>query len=242
MEIIPYFTMGYPDDSTVLAALKTAIRNGVHKIELGYPSPDPKYDGPGIKRTHLGNPASIDSDYPEIFSELREHGISYYALLYYSDVCTDLDYSLRRLKELGFKGLILPDLLIDYFSESKQIITHIQGQSLEFVPFFTQATPDAVIREVSRKTRSWIYYGLQPSTGIIVPLDFKSVGRRVGELLAGRNVVYGFGIRGTRDVELLRNMGAYGAAVGSAFVEHLRYGDMGSIAELLKEMGGAASA
>lgn len=242
MNIIPYFTLGFPDDGTLQAAVRSAAENGIRMIELGFPSQDPKYDGPGIRKTHAGNRASMDAFDPSILSILREHGISYYALLYYSDIHDSLDRKLSRLKELGFSGIILPDLLIDFFGESREVILHIQAQSLELIPFFTQATPDAVISDVSQMTSSWIYYGLQPSTGIIVPLDLASVTQRVKALLPGRDVVYGFGIRGTEDIKLLRSMGAYGAAVGSLFVKYLGSGDVESISRILSEMEVAASA
>ncbi len=50
--LIPYFTLGYPDNNTLKDFLMAMPVNKINYIEFGFPSDDPRYDGPTIRITH----------------------------------------------------------------------------------------------------------------------------------------------------------------------------------------------
>ena len=97
---------------------------------------------------------------------------------------------------------------------------------LSLIPFFTSSTPDMVIRDIASRTNDWIYHGLQPSTGIRVPVSIDLMVKRIKELCPGRELIFGFGINSLEEISELGKSGADGIAVGSSLVPFMETGDM----------------
>ncbi len=224
--LILYFTLGYPDNDTLENIADTINTSQVEYVEFGFPSKDPVYDGPAIKKTHKRAMESYDREKSEtIFKRLTEKGVRLYALVYVKDIHTDLEGFFSYLSSQGFSGVILPDLLVDFQEEAFGIIGKAHASGLEMVPFFNPSTPDSIIEKIAGKTESWVYYGLQPSTGINVPYDAGEVTRRIIEMLPDREVNFGFGIRNEDNVKELVENGAEGVAIGSVLVGYLDAND-----------------
>lgn len=237
--LILYFTLGFPDQDTLELFSEQISPNQVDYVEFGFPSVNPVYDGPKIRVTHR---SAFESYAPErgekLFSDLTKKGIRLYSLTYYRDIENDSGTFFSYLKEQGFSGIIVPDMLVDYFDQANRVISEIHDAGLELIPFFNPATPDRVIMEISRMTSSWIYYGLQPSTGINVPFDTGEVAERIRSLLPDREINFGFGIRNNDQVRELINYGANGVAIGTALVDMLSAGDKEGFSGYLKDLRG----
>ncbi len=91
-------------------------------------------------------------------------------------------------------------------------------------PFFT-ITPDHIIKKIAEMTSSWIYYGLQPSTGIDIPYEIDYTTERINQLLPGREITYGFGIKTEEDIKQLMKNGGSGVAIGSYIEKMLEKND-----------------
>lgn len=237
--LIPYFTLGYPDNETLKRFLMAMPINMINYIEFGFPSNDPRYDGPTIRKTHrIGNENYDESFYIDIFNYFNDHNIKMYSLSYYSDI-KDIERFAAVLSNLGFSGSIIPDLLIDYYDEAFDVINKLNEMHFEYIPFFTPSTPDNVIKKVSEKTYSWIYYGLQPSTGIDIPYDLDYTCNRIFSLVKSREINFGFGIKTIEDVSGLIRRGASGVAIGSYLVNMLDGNDLNGFLDYLKRIRGA---
>ena len=231
MKIILYFTMGYPDRATLSRFIASIPEDTVQYIELGFPSPDPKYDGPEIRKTHAA--ASFDAeDLEEIAGVARDSAEKVYALRYVSDFIQEPSFT-DTVRNAEFSGIIAPDLLTDYFQERIEIVTGIERSGLEFIPFINPSTTDPVISEVLRTAGSWIYYGLLPSTGIMVPYDVNAITERIHGMNSGRKVVVGFGIRSLEDARKISSTGAYGVAIGTMLIRYLEHGDVEAFSSLI---------
>ena len=198
----------------------------VKYVEIGIPDNNPLYDGPTIKSTHS---KALNNFRPEHLMDfagiLNDKGIQAYALSYYDQIAKGgLDF-VRVLKKNGFSGIIVPDLLTDYSDESDKLIPEI-GEIFSFIPFFNPATPDSVIHSVSSMSKSWVYYGLQPSTGIDIPFDLQEVAGRILDLVHGREINFGFGIRTIGQVREILSLGSSGVAIGSLLVQFLNDNDL----------------
>lgn len=220
-KLILYFTAGYPNRDTFVEFLSRLSYETIDYVEIGFPSPDPKYDGPIIRRTHSSAEFSGILEYSDVFLNLASREVKIYSLAYASDIVSNLDVNIATLKEVGFSGILMPDLLIDYFGRSEEIIGTVHNQGLEVIPFFNPSTPDRVITRISSLTNSWIYYGIQPSTGIVMPADLTQVVSRIRALVPGREIDFGFGIRSNEQVKKIIEAGGDGIAIGSALVEML---------------------
>lgn len=238
-KLILYFTLGYPDQNTLESVIDRISSDRVDYVEFGFPSKSPLYDGPGIKSTHRKALENYrDDDAAEIFKKMAAKKIKIFSLTYFSDVSNMLNDFLEFLSENGFSGLILPDLLVDFQERASEVARKIKDHGMELIPFFNPSTPDSVIQSVSGMTSSWIYYGLQPSTGINVPFDIEEVAERIKALLPSREINFGFGIRTVEQVKDLVRCGAHGIAIGTALIELLERKDLSGFDDFVTKMRG----
>lgn len=240
MNLTLYFTLGYPDNESLALFVRKCRELGVERIELGFPCSDPRYDGPAIKNTHRSALHSYtDNSTREMLEDLSAGGLGVYALAYFSSIANDPGSFLAKVRDFGFSGLMLPDLITDYFHDAEGIIREVEDEGLEFIPFVSQATPDSVIRKISALTESWIYYGLLPSTGVSLPTSMESIYLRARDVLKGREVCFGFGIRAASQIRELSVLGADGIAIGSALVNYLEHRDIPGFTSFLEGVNAA---
>ena len=237
--LIPYFTLGYPDNETLTHFLDIIPADKINYIEFGFPSNDPRYDGPVIRKTHnVGNSNFSDEVYGKYFEYFHKKRIKMYSLSYYSDIRNRFDSFIDCLQERNFSGIIIPDLIIDYFSEGKKIINKLTEKGFEYIPFFSPATPDSIIKDIASITNSWIYYGLQPATGIDIPYELDYTTERINELLPGREITYGFGIKTDEDIKNLMKNGGSGVAIGTYLVKMIDTNDEKGFVDYINKMRG----
>ena len=220
-----YFTASFPAEDVLERFLALISPDLIKYVELGLPSVNPRYDGPDIRGTHRIAIERFRKEtlgkYSKIINDL---GITPFLLAYSDDLERMGADFLHYLREVNFSGVIVPDLLVDHYPEARETIEDIQ-ESLDFIPFFNPSTPDAVVSKISSITRSWVYYGLQPSTGIEVPYDLNAVSHRILELIPDREINFGFGIRNIEQAGEILRLGTSGIAIGSILVPMLRNND-----------------
>ena len=235
--IILYFTIGFPDNETLLEFSDAIPEHSVDYVELGYPSRRAYYDGPRIRETHEAGLANFnESAINKLTSSLKKKARKIYLLAYHDDFLENREKIYGILKKSGFSGLIIPDLLTDFYDETEDMIMDIQGSGYEYIPFFNPSSPDKVIKKVSGLTESWIYYGLMPSTGINVPYNQDAVVSRINSLIGDREINFGFGIRSVEDVKKLVSYGAHGAAIGTLLITMLESHNTEGFMEFLKDL------
>jgi len=221
--IILYFTIGFPDNQTLQEFSEAIPDNSLDYVELGYPSRRAYYDGPKIRETHEAGLKNFNiNDLAVLTHTLQKKAKKIYLLTYHDDFTENREDIYNILKSCKFSGLIIPDLLTDYYDENASLIEEIQGSGYEYIPFFNPSSPDKVITSVSRISNSWIYYGLMPSTGINVPYNQDDVVSRINSIIGDREINFGFGIRSVEDVKKLISYGAHGAAIGTLLIEMLK--------------------
>lgn len=237
-----YFTSSYPTHEQLLKFISSVDGEVVKYVELGLPSMNPLYDGPSIRKTHSDALRNFHfSHLAEYGSILTRKGVRPYLLAYYNDFAQRGERMLDDLADAGFAGLLIPDLLIDHADVAQSTIASVQ-KKLEFIPFFNPATPDAIVSRISGMTRSWVYYGLQPSTGIEIPYDLAEVSSRIRELLPSREVNFGFGIRNLDQVREIMSLGSDGVAIGTMIIPMLTGHDLEAFLKFQHELGEVAVA
>lgn len=236
-----YFTSSYPDHEELLPFIRAIDGEVVKYVEIGLPSRNPVYDGPHIRKTHSYALKNFDFSHLEEYGKILTHkGVKPYLLAYYDDFIERGETFIDDLDAAGFSGLLIPDLLVDYAGKAESTIASVQ-RKLEFIPFFNPATPDAIVSRISGMTHSWIYYGLQPSTGIEIPYDLVEVSARIRELLPDREVNFGFGIRNMGQVREILNLGSDGVAIGTLIIPMITNGDTEGFVQLQRELSEVAA-
>ncbi len=239
--IILYFTADYPDKKTVSSFLEEVDTEIVKYVEIGIPTKDPLYDGPSIKGTHsVALSQFSEEDLADFADIVNSRGMETDILAYHDVFTNGGDTYPEHLKNSGISGAIVPDLLTDYFEEKDSFIEGLQ-RKVSYIPFFNPSTPESIIEEVSSVTSSWIYYGLQPSTGITVPYDPVEVSSRIFSLAKGREVNFGFGVRTVSDVRDIIALGSSGVAIGTMLVPMLRERDLNGFRKFQSELKGVIS-
>ncbi|MCL4340790.1 MAG: tryptophan synthase subunit alpha [Candidatus Thermoplasmatota archaeon] len=235
--IILYFTIGFPDNPTLQEFSEAIPDHSLDYVELGYPSRRAYYDGPRIRETHEAGLKNFNvNDLAQLTGTLQKKARKIYLLTYHDDFTENRDNIYSILKSCNFSGLIIPDLLTDYYDENSSIIEEIQGSGYEYIPFFNPSSPDKVITSVSGISNSWIYYGLMPSTGINVPYSQDEVVSRINSIIGNREINFGFGIRSIEDVKRLFSYGAHGAAIGTLLIEMLKSHDTEGFKNFVSEL------
>lgn len=235
--IILYFTIGFPDNGTLQEFSDAIPDNSIDYVELGYPSRRAYYDGPRIRETHEAGLANFNESAIEtLSSSLKRKAEKIYLLAYHDDFMENREKIYGILERCGFSGLIIPDLLTDFYDETEELISEIQTSGYEYIPFFNPSSPDRVISRVSGFTKSWIYYGLMPSTGINVPYNQDAVVSRINSILGEREVNFGFGIRSVEDVKKLVSFGAHGAAIGTLLINMLENHDINGFRQFISDL------
>jgi len=156
---LAYFTLGYPDLSTTEEVIKGAIESGAKGIEIGIPFSDPVADGEIIQHAHhIALTKGTKSN--DVFILLEKLGpyrekADFYIMAYLNSIINapeGMDIFLKKAKNLGVKGLIIPDFP---FLEAKRSKIKID---FPLILFATPDTKEDDIKEYSSYKPPFIYY------------------------------------------------------------------------------------
>lgn len=240
MKLALYLTFPYPSTEIFHKFFNTMMNERFDYLELGIPTAKPYYDGPVIRKTHKKAMEGFSfSDLKETVSIAKKSGKRTFALVYYNHFSSSREEFLDQLKDSGMDGAIVPDILTDYFDERIDLAKAMEERDLSLIPFFTSSTPDKVIGEMIEQTHDWIYHGLQPSTGIRVPVSMDILIKRIRNMAGEREVIFGFGINSLNMIRNLREQGADGIAIGSSLVNYIDSNDLEGFRKAVKMLGGA---
>ncbi len=223
---IPFITCGDPDLSTTAAVVRAAVENGADLIELGIPFSDPTAEGPviqeaslralsrGLKTDHIFDMVKDlrrDIDVPMVFMTYANVVFSYGA-----------EKFIRKCRETGIDGLILPDLP---FEEKDEFLPFCQRFDVDLISLIAPTSKDR-ISMIAKEARGFLY--IVSSLGVTgtrseITTDLSSIVKVVREH-TDIPCAIGFGISTPQQA---KDMAAIsdGAIVGSAIVKLLgKYG------------------
>lgn len=235
--LVSYMTLGYPNETDYLTFIKGADELGTDIFEVGYPPSFAKYDGPAIRRSY-DHVTKLYKDFMDLVRKTREATEKKIIVLtYLEDFVDTLGEFLAELKEAGVDGVLFPDLLIDYAKDYKKFVEAIEEKGLEPTIFTSPSVPDKLIAEVAPLSRPFLYYGVRPTTGVILPISVDSLVRRVRSFVRNK-LVLGFGLNNEADLRKALEAGADGVAIGTAYIEAIEKGGVKEALEVVKHLRG----
>jgi tryptophan synthase alpha chain len=220
-----YFTAGYPELDSTLSIAESLQVAGVDFLEIGFPYSDPVADGPVIQHSSseaLKNGMSLALLFDQLAGLKDRIQIPVYLMGYFNPV---LQFGVERFceacKEVGIKGVIIPDLPVYEFEKHYQAMFEAAGVS--FIFMVTPQTPTDRIHKIDALSRDFIYLLSSPSvTGNALAITEETMDyfKRIDSLNLSSKKIVGFGIR---DYETFTAATTYtdGAIVGTAFVKLL---------------------
>jgi tryptophan synthase alpha chain len=240
-DLVAFITTGFPSlEFTVDASLALA-EAGVDTLELGMPFSDPVADGPVIEKANLKalqNGFKLE-DLFEASAQIAPHidtlWMGYFNPFYHKG----MDTFIKKAKETGVKGFIIPDLPLE---EAKPYKPRIQREGLSLIDFIAPTHSPERIKSIVTEAQKFIY--LVAYAGITGTGQSEDLQETIKEIRKhSKTPIYvGFGVN--QQTATQKAQGVDGVIVGSAFVkvlldEHLNHTQkikkIASIAKEIKE-------
>ena len=217
--LMPYLMGGFPDMATSRAIGEAYAANGADLVELGVPYSDPLADGPTIHAagtTALRAGATIGGVLE--VGEALARRVPVVLMCYVNLVLAPgADVFVRRLRDAGISGLIVPDLPM---GEEPAIADACAEHGVALVPLVAPTTTDERLALIGARARGFLYtVSVTGTTG-----ERGSREAAFGELLARVKrhtevpVALGFGIATPEHAAEAARAGADGVIVGTRLV------------------------
>ena len=224
---ITYITAGLPDMESTGRIIR-AQEGFTDVIELGIPFSDPTADGPVIQQASyeaILNGASLRKTF-DLMAGLRQEGCeqAIVFMMYYNTILNyGVDEFVKKCRETGVDGLIVPDLPVE---EQDVLKNALRGNDETILIELVSPISKDRIPEILKGARGFVYcVSSMGVTGQAADFHKEVVSylSRVKEL-SEIPVMMGFGIREASDVAPMKDI-IDGCIVGSHFINIMREND-----------------
>jgi tryptophan synthase alpha chain len=221
--LVAYLTGGDPDPKAFLANSTALIEGGADIVEVGIPFSDPIADGPVIQASSMralsqgATPKGILGLIRELSSQSP---VPFVVLSYYNPILAmGLDRFLRKARESGVDGIVVPDLPVEESDEFRNLALK---HNIDNIYLAAPNTSKLRLRTILERSKGFLYlvslYGVTGPRDTLSPQALESVSS-VKSLAKGKiPISAGFGISRPEHVSAIIKSGADGAIVGSALV------------------------
>lgn len=217
-KLVGFITASLPSNNFTVDLALNMQEAGVDILELGIAFSDPVADGPIIEKASLEalkNGFTLD-DLFEISSQIAPKMDTLwmgYMNPYYK---YGIENFLKKGKEFGIKGSIIPDLPYEEAVKYKDIFKRYNQSIIDFV---APTTPKDRIKMLTKNSNEFIYLVAYAGiTGSSKKEDLTQIIKNIRE--ATKTPIYiGFGVNGKTAKEKVK--GVDGVIVGSVFVQKL---------------------
>jgi len=245
--LMPFIMAGDPNIEKTSEILLKLQENGADLIELGIPYSDPLADGPIIQLS--ASRALKSGTTPKKVIKLLESlkgklNIPVILFTYLNPLlCFGFEHFCELASNAGVSGLIIPDLPLEEAYKFSKIVSNY---SMDLILLVAPTTPFERMKQISNHTKGFTY--LVSVTGVTG--ERNKMENRVENLIAklkdvnSNPIAVGFGISTPEHVNKVREWGADGVIIGSAFVKRISRSSekdvVDHVGEFCKEMRLAA--
>ena len=224
LALMPFIMAGDPNIEITSDILLKLQENGADLIELGIPYSDPLADGPVIQVS--ASRALKSGTSPRKVIKLLESlkGKLNIPIILFSYLNPLLCFGFENFCEMasnaGVSGLIVPDLPLEEASKFSKIVSN---HTMDLILLVAPTTPFERMKKISHQTKGFTY--LVSVTGVTG--ERNKMENRVENLIAKLKeitttpIAVGFGISTPEHVNKVREWGADGVIIGSAFVKRI---------------------
>ena len=224
LALMPFIMAGDPNLEKTSEILLKLQENGADLIELGIPYSDPLADGPIIQLS--ASRALKSGTTPKKVIKLLESlkgklNIPIILFTYLNPLlCFGFEHFCELASNAGVSGLIIPDLPLEEAYKFSKIVSN---HSMDLVLLVAPTTPFERMKTISNHTKGFTY--LVSVTGVTG--ERNKMESRVENLIAklkeinNNPIAVGFGISTPEHVNKVREWGADGVIIGSAFVKRI---------------------
>jgi len=222
--LMPFIMAGDPDLNSTEKIILKLQSEGADLIELGIPYSDPLADGPVIQAAAK---RALDSGTTpqkvfQMLSRLSNQITLPIILFTYSNplIKIGMEKFCIEASDSGASGLVVPDLPL----EEAEVLSGIaKSRGIDLVLLVAPTTPYDRVLKITRQTRGFTYLvSLTGVTGERAKLN-EAIVSNINHIkkISTTPIAVGFGISSPEHVAQVREWGADGAIVGSAFVNRI---------------------
>jgi len=231
--LIIYITGGFPTIKEFIDNFKKIEESGADIIEIGIPFSDPIADGPIIQYSShkaLLNGATLD----KIFESLKiiKPAIPVVFMSYLNPlIAYGKNRFLKKMKEVGVSGLIIPDLPVEESIEWRELS---KKNGLELIFLLSPNTSTERAKMIAKFSKGFIYcVSVKGITGVRESLpDELSIYLDKVKKISNIPIAVGFGISNEEQIELLKDK-VDGIIMGSRIIKGIKDGE--DIENLIKK-------
>ncbi len=222
--LMPFIMAGDPNIEKTSEILLKLQENGADLIELGIPYSDPLADGPIIQLSASRalksgtTPRKVIALLGSLKGKLK---IPIILFTYLNPLlCFGFEEFCNMASNAGVSGLIIPDLPLEEAYKFSKIVSNL---SMDLILLVAPTTPFERMKKISNHTKGFTY--LVSVTGVTG--ERNTMESRVENLIAklkeinNNPIAVGFGISTPEHVHKVREWGADGVIIGSAFVKRI---------------------
>ena len=224
LALMPFIMAGDPNIEITSEILLKLQESGADLIELGIPYSDPLADGPIIQLS-ASRALKSGTTTKKVISLLESlKGKLNIPIILFTYLNPLLCFGFEKFCEIaynaGVSGLIIPDLPLE---EAYKFSTIVSDYSMDLILLVAPTTPFERMKKISNHTKGFTY--LVSVTGVTG--ERNKIESRVENLIAKLKeintipIAVGFGISTPEHVNRVREWGADGVIVGSAFVKRI---------------------
>ena len=247
LALMPFIMAGDPNIEITSEILLKLQENGADLIELGVPYSDPLADGPVIQvaaSRALKSGTSLRKVIKLLESLKGKLKIPIILFSYLNPLlCFGFEKFCEMASNAGVSGLIVPDLPLEEAYKFSKIVSN---HSMDLILLVAPTTPFERMKQISNHTKGFTY--LVSVTGVTG--ERSKMENRVENLISklkdvnSNPIAVGFGISTSEHVNKVREWGADGVIIGSAFVKRISSSSekdvVDHVGEFCKEMRLAA--
>jgi len=222
LALMPFIMAGDPNIEITSEILLKLQENGADLIELGIPYSDPLADGPVIQvaaSRALKSGTSLRKVIKLLESLKSKLNIPIILFSYLNPLlCFGFERFCEMASDAGVSGLIVPDLPLEEAYKFSKIVSN---HSMDLILLVAPTTPFKRMKQISNHTKGFTY--LVSVTGVTG--ERNKMENRVENLIDklkdvnSNPIAVGFGISTPEHVNKVREGGADGVIIASAFVK-----------------------
>ena len=247
LALMPFIMAGDPNIEITSEILLKLQENGADLIELGIPYSDPLADGPIIQlaASRALKSGTTPRKVITLLESLKDKvNIPIILFSYLNPLLSfGFEYFCEIASNAGVSGLIIPDLPLEEAYKFSKIVS---SYFMDLILLVAPTTPFERMKQISNHTKGFTY--LVSVTGVTG--ERNEMENRVENLIAklkdvnSNPIAVGFGISTPEHVNKVREWGADGVIIGSAFVKRISSSSekdvVDHVGEFCKEMRLAA--
>jgi tryptophan synthase alpha chain len=238
--LMTHIVMGYPSFDESLKVVEAMVESGVDLMELQIPFSEPIADGPVILHANqraLAAGSSVERCFEFAEAVASRFDIPFLFMSYYNVLFRrGVRPFVERMKKVGLKGAIVPDLPPEEGAEYLAAMKD-NGQAPIFI--YSPNTTDARLKTIADHANGFIYCVARKgvtgqSTDFTTDLDAYLARCRAATSLP---LAVGFGVKDRSDVEFLKGKADI-AVIGTQTIRLIEEQGVGAVAPFIRSLRG----